>query len=64
LYNSLVLIKWKISFNNILKSINLTFNLEGNQIKCETEVKLLGVAIDFKLNFNENISSFGLWRTI
>ena len=35
----------------------LTFNLEGNQIKCETEVKLLGVAIAFKLNFNEHISN-------
>jgi len=37
------------------KDKNLTFNLEGNQIKCETEEKLLGVTIDFKLNFNEHI---------
>ena len=35
----------------------LKFNLEGNEIECETEVKLLGVTIDFKLNFNEHISN-------
>jgi hypothetical protein len=36
---------------------NLKFNLEGIEIECETEVKLLGVTIlDFKLNFNEHIS--------
>ena len=34
---------------------NLKFNLEGIEIECETEVKLLGVTIDFKLNFNEHI---------
>ena len=34
---------------------NLIFNLEGIEIECETEVKLLGVSIDFKLNFNEHI---------
>jgi hypothetical protein len=31
--------------------------LEGNEIECETEVKLLGVTIDFKLNFNEHTSN-------
>jgi hypothetical protein len=36
---------------------NLKFNLEGIEIECETEVKLLGVTIDFKLNFNEHISN-------
>jgi hypothetical protein len=36
---------------------NLKFNLEGIEIECETEIKLLGVTIlDFKLNFNEHIS--------
>jgi len=39
------------------KDKNLTFNLEGNQIECESEVILLGVTIDFKLNFNEHISN-------
>ena len=36
---------------------NLKVNLEGIEIECETEVKLLGVTIDFKLNFNEHISN-------
>ena len=36
---------------------NLKFNLEGIEIECETEVKLLGVTIDFKLNFNKHISN-------
>ena len=31
------------------KDKNVTFNLEGNQIKCESEVKLSGVTIDSKL---------------
>ena len=31
--------------------------MEGIEIECETEIKLLGVTIlDFKLNFNEHIS--------
>jgi hypothetical protein len=29
----------------------------GNKIKCEKEVKLLGVAIDFELKFNSHISN-------
>ena len=52
---------WKFSSNcsrqKKTKDQNLTFNLEGNQIECESEVKLLGVTIDFKLNFNEHISN-------
>ena len=28
------------------------FNLNGINLSCEDEVKLLGVTIDFKLNFN------------
>jgi hypothetical protein len=39
------------------KDKNLTFNLEGNQIECESKVYLLGVTIDFELNFNEHISN-------
>jgi predicted GIY-YIG superfamily endonuclease len=41
----------------ITKDKNLTFNLEGNQIECESKVYLLGVTIDFELNFNEHISN-------
>ena len=36
---------------------NITFNLENNVINCEEHVKLLGVTIDFKLNFNLHISN-------
>ena len=35
---------------------NLTFNLNGNNITCEDNVKLLGVTIDSDLNFNNHIS--------
>lgn len=38
------------------KDKNLKFKLEGNEIECEDNVKLLGVTIDFKLNFNEHVS--------
>jgi hypothetical protein len=34
----------------------LTFNLNGNNITCEYNVKLLGVTIDSDLNFNNHIS--------
>jgi hypothetical protein len=32
-------------------------HLAGNKIKCEKEVKLLGVTIDFELKFNSHISN-------
>jgi hypothetical protein len=32
---------------------NVMFNLNGINLSCEDEVKLLGVTIDFKLNFNK-----------
>jgi hypothetical protein len=35
---------------------HLTFNLNGNNITCEDNVKLLGVTIDSDLNFNNHIS--------
>jgi hypothetical protein len=35
---------------------NLTFNLNGNNITCEDNVKLLGVTIDSNLNFSNHIS--------
>ena len=34
---------------------NVMFNLNGINLSCEDEVKLLGVTIDFKLNFNTHI---------
>ena len=36
---------------------NIVLDLAGNKIKCEKEVKLLGVAIDFELKFNSHISN-------
>jgi uncharacterized protein YpmS len=42
---------------NTLKQQNLTFTIDGNKIECESEVKLLGVTIDFQLNFNEHVSN-------
>ena len=36
---------------------NIVLDLAGNKIKCEKEVKLLGVTIDFELKFNSHISS-------
>ena len=39
------------------KNENISFNLNGNIIKCEDEVKLLGVTIDFELNFNTHIAN-------
>ena len=36
---------------------NISFNLNGCNISCEDEVKLLGVTIDFKLNFNTHIAN-------
>jgi hypothetical protein len=36
---------------------NVMFNLNGNILSCEDEVKLLRTTIDFKLNFNTHISN-------
>ena len=36
---------------------DITFNLDNNIIKCEESVKLLGVTIDFQLNFNVQVSN-------
>ena len=38
-------------------SENICFNLGDNIVKYENSVKLLGVTIDFKLVFDENISN-------
>ena len=36
---------------------NSTFNLENNVITCEESMKLLGVTIDFNLNFDKHVSN-------
>jgi hypothetical protein len=42
----------------VLKQIshNLSFDLKGNKITCEENVKLLGVTIDSQLNLDKYIS--------
>ena len=35
---------------------NICFDLKGNKIECEKDVKLLGVTIDYELNFDKHIS--------
>jgi hypothetical protein len=39
------------------QSKNISFNLNGNIIKTEGEVKLLGVTIDYELKFNSHITN-------
>jgi hypothetical protein len=46
-----------VFFPKNTKNENISFNLNGNIIKCEDEVKLLGVTIDFELNFNTHIAN-------
>jgi hypothetical protein len=46
-----------ISIGRKMHDKNVMFNLNGINLSCEDEVKLLGVNIDFKLNFNTHISN-------
>ena len=46
-----------IAIGKKTKIENISFNLNGNIIKCEDEVKLLGVTIDFELSFNTHIAN-------
>ena len=69
--DSLLLIKWfadnhikanpdkfqAIAVGKRTKDENITFKLDDNIIKCEEHVKLLGVTIDFQLNFDLHISN-------
>ena len=43
--------------NSNLRNINISFNFNDVNIQCENEVVLLGVTLDFNLNFNSHISS-------
>ena len=45
-----------IAIGNKSKNGDIKFNLDGNEILCENEVKLLGVTIDCQLKFNTHIS--------
>ena len=69
--NSLYLVKWfsdnqmqanqdkfqAICIGKKTNSADLTFNIEGTEIKPEDCVKLLGVTIDYQLKFKEHISN-------
>ena len=44
----------KKSFDHI--GIKIVFELKGNRIECENDVKLLGVTIDYELKFDKHIS--------
>ena len=69
--DSLILIDWftvnqmkanpdkfqAIAIGNKSHSGNISLNLKGNIIKCEDEVKLLGVTIYFQLKFNTHIAN-------
>lgn len=46
-----------ISVGKKTHDMKISFNLNGNTIECDDEVKLLGVTLDFKLNFNSHISN-------
>ena len=67
--DSVLLIRWFL--NNKMKANSekvhaisvgekiedITFHLVNNVIKCEENIKLLGVTIDFQLNFNVHVSN-------
>ena len=69
--DSLLLIKWflnnkmkanpekfqAIAVGEQTRNEDITCNLENNVIKCEENVKLLGVTLDFQLNFNTHVSN-------
>ena len=45
-----------IAIGKKTKGQNRSFNLSGNKIVCEDNVKLLGVTIDSDMNFDNHIS--------
>ena len=46
-----------IAIGNKTHKQNIVFDLNGSKINCDDEVKLLGITIDFKLDFNKLISN-------
>ena len=46
-----------IAIGKRAQSKNISFNSNGNIIKTEDEVKLLGVTIDYELKFNSHITN-------
>jgi hypothetical protein len=46
-----------IAIGKNAQSKNISFNLNGNFIETQDEVKLLGVTIDYRLEFNSHITN-------
>ena len=46
-----------IAIGNKTYKQNIVFDIYGSKINCDDEVKLLGITIDFKLDFNKHISN-------
>ena len=46
-----------IAIGKQTKQQSLTFTLDRNNIERESEVNVIGVTIDFQLNFNEHVSN-------
>jgi hypothetical protein len=40
----------------------IVFELKGNRIECENDVKLLGVTIDYELKFDKHISDISFLK--
>ena len=47
----------KIAISSKTHKQNIVCDLYGSKINCDDEVKLLGITIDFKLDFNKHISN-------
>jgi hypothetical protein len=52
-----------IAIGKNTQSKNISFNLNGNIIKTEDDVKILGVTIDYELKFNSHITNIDLARS-
>ena len=46
-----------IAVGEKIKIEDINFNLDNNMMKCEENIKLLGVTIDFQLTFNDHVSN-------
>jgi hypothetical protein len=47
----------EIAIGNKTHKQNIVFDLNGSKINCDDEVKLPGITIDFKLDFDKHISN-------
>ena len=52
--------KFKFIFLGLKKKHELRLNINGNTIKAATHVKLLGIEIDNKLNFDRHVQALSI----